>query len=511
MQTSTQPKVRNTLPAPQRPSVDITPPNAGRLITALRQLGYSLEQALADLIDNSINARASTVLIRFITEADRVHSILVADDGIGMTENVLKDAMRFGSAQKSDPLSLGKYGMGLKLASFSHARALSVLSRRDGVSFGRRWTVQGNRGGWECDVLSANHVSEKMAVTRGGLESALGGTMVLWDDIDRLPVSSRGLRATLRDLQRRLQTHLGLSFHRFIERQQLKILLDQQVYGQPEHGIRIEIRPLDPFAYHRSGSPKYPKAFSINVEGVGQIEAVAHVWPPNSEAEEYRLEHKAAARQGFYFYRNERLIQAGGWNGLLQHETEPHNSLARVCIDLPPRLDASFGLNVQKSAVVPPPGFIAAIGEARSEDGAAFDSFRRTAQLVYRCQDYRAEKKYPLVPAAGLPKRLQETAREILSPGDDRVRTANFRWENFAGEDLFQIERESMTIKLNEKYRNQLLAGLSPGRTDLPMLKLLIFPLVEPDLAVERVTVSRRRRVERINRLLSEAAGFGKG
>ena len=116
-------------------------PDPDRLIFALRQIGYSIEQALADLVDNSINAGASTVLIRFIWDREEIRQVVVADDGCGMTPSELRNAMRFGSDTDFDPHSLGKFGMGLKLASFSHARRLTVISRRRGRTTGRRWTL----------------------------------------------------------------------------------------------------------------------------------------------------------------------------------------------------------------------------------------------------------------------------------------------------------------------------------------------------------------------------------
>lgn len=488
---------------------EVTLPNAGRLIIALRQLGYSFEQAISDLIDNSINAGASTVLIRFLTDREKIRSVIIADNGAGMTESELAEAMRFGSERSPGLRSLGKYGMGLKLASFSHAQSLTVVSRRKGSCFGRGWTLAGVKRGWECEVFSPLDADEKTAGFWGPLRAADSGTLILWNEIDKLPASSRGLKTILRDLQRRLQTHLGLFFHRFLERGRLQILLDQQVLGEQEHQIRFEVRPLNPFAYPRSGSPDYPKTFEIAIQGVGTLNAVAHIWPPNSEEDEYRLERRAAARQGFYFYRNDRLIQAGGWNGLLQHETEPHNSLARVSIDLPLGLDTSFGLNVQKSAVIVPPGFIIAVAEAVAEDGQTFDSFRHTAQLIYRNQALQADKKLPLIPFKGLPVHLRQTVKKILSPDEEKVREVSFEWTWLDSDALFEIDREQKTIRFNRRYRKQILKGSNPDATNLPLLKLLIFFLVENDLDKDRVTAARRRRLDQINALLAEAAVLG--
>src|SRR5262249_6769998 len=151
----------------------------------------------------------------------------------------------------------------------------------------------------------------------------------------------------LRQLQRRLQLHLGMTFHRFLEGtaitgQRLRILIDLQHDGAHEQPHRIEIVPLNPFAYPRTAHPDFPQKFCLPLGERRTVEAEACIWPANSNDECYKLGNKAASRQGFYFYRNDRLIQAGGWNGLVQSDSEPHSSLARVRIDLPESLDALF-------------------------------------------------------------------------------------------------------------------------------------------------------------------------
>ena len=482
----------------------MTIPDASRLISALRQIGYSLEQAVSDLIDNALNADASRVLIRFIHDRTAIRSILIMDDGHGMTGSELAEAMRFGSAKSIDPKSLGKFGMGLKLASLSHARAMSLITRRSRRTYGRRWSIDGIRRGWECEVLRSAEASTRLGRLHGCLDISSNGTGVLWEHIDKLPVSSRGLRSTLRDLQRKLEVHIGLHFHRFLESGRVRIFLDQQIDGEPEHGIRVQVKPLDPFAYPLSGSTDYPQNFSIHVSDVGTLEAEAHIWPPNSEEPEYRLGQRAAARQGFYFYRNDRLIQAGGWNGLLHHESEPHLSLARVRAELPITLDSSFGLNVQKSAVIVPPGFIPAVESAESDEGDRFDSFRTRAQLVYRNQDVRAEKSLPLSPTSGLPVRFQTAAREILYPDCEGFRDVAFSWIKLPDGQLFDLDSMSKTILLNNKYRKILLGGARASSTDCPLVKTLLFLLTERDLDVERLNSVRKRRLDRLSALLAE-------
>lgn len=322
-------------------------PDPGRLIVALRQIGYSLEQALSDLIDNALSAGATNVLIRFLWTGERIVGVAVVDDGAGMDAAQLRNAMRFGSAARVDHTSLGKFGLGLKLSSFSHARTLVVISRREGLTVGRRWTLAGIRRHWDCDIVKESQAAALIDAPWSPIDLRVSGTVVLWNDIDKLPVSGRGLRYTLNALHRRLELHLGLHFHRFIQRGVLSIHIDQQEQGEPEHQIRATVPALDPFGYGVAPLEGYPRTFVMHLAGVGEIPLDCHLWPPNSDRPEYRLGNRAAARQGFYFYRNRRLIQAGGWNGLLQNDAEPHASLARVRIDLPPSFDDRFSLNVQ--------------------------------------------------------------------------------------------------------------------------------------------------------------------
>lgn len=484
---------------------EITPPDPSRLIDALRQIGYSLEQALSDLIDNSINANASRILIRFICDHDRILSVALADDGEGMDEKTLRNAMRFGSDRLDDAESLGKFGMGLKLSSFSHAKSLTVLTRRNGAGLARQWTLEGIKRGWECHSLRDEQVSKVLGGRWGGLELDQGGTVVIWDRLDKLPISPAGLRATLRTLQRRLQNHIGLHFHRFLESGRLRVLIDQQRVGAREHNLQVEIEPLNPFGYECSGHPAYPRVFEVNLEGVGVFQAEGHIWPANAQSPNYSLGSNAAARQGIYFYRNDRLIQAGGWNGVVQHDTEPHGSLARVRVDLPPSLDASFGLNVQKSAVIVPPGFADALGAATDGGATRFEDFRHTAQKVYRKHDSRAQRDLPFVPGGGVPVEMHRLAWETLFPDTEQVRPVDFVWEDLGESEMFEIDQAAQTIRLNRLYREPILQGAKPGRVDAPLFKSMLLLILEQDLFRERLSKGRKQRLERMSRYLAAA------
>ena len=486
-------------------------PNPSRLIDALRQIGYSLEQALSDLVDNAISANARTVLIRFFHDRQEIRGLAVADDGDGMSSKELDNAMRFGSDRRDSVHSLGKFGMGLKLASLSHAGTLSVATAKAGQVSARRWTLAGIRNDWACDRIPAREARNLFGSPWSPIVPENMGAVVFWEDIDKLPVSASGLRNTLRALHRRIDLHLGLHFHRFLESGQLKIFVDQQVTGESERGIRVEVKPLNPFDYPNSGAKNYPKTYNVVVPDVGHLKIQGHIWPPNSDLSQYRLGGRAAARQGFYFYRNERLIQAGGWCGLLQSETEPHSSLARVMVNLPPDMDNFFSLNVQKSSVIVPPGFGEAVRVASCGDGESFEIYRHMAEQVYRRSDDGAERLKPVHPGKGIGKRFSDQLLEMKELTRDDVRYVDFEWDGLNDDEIFRVDRNSGRILLNETYRRDLLAGLEPERNDLPFVKILLFHLLNSDLNKTRTSPKRIKELESLNRALIEAAKKGLG
>lgn len=486
------------------------PPDPANMITALRQIGYTLEQSLADLIDNSINAKARKVLIRFIFDDENIVRVLIADDGTGMNDLKLAEAMRFGSEQKNDGKSLGKYGMGLKVASLGYAKTLTVLTKQKNFAGGRRWTVKGISEGWMCETLESDEVRERLKQPLGNVDLSKGGTLLIWSDIDRLTVKKGGVAKTLQSIKKRISLHFGLVFHRFIEDKRLEIRVDDRAVGSEETDICTIVAPINPFNYEKSGAEAFPKTYAADVPGVGRLRLQAHIWPPNAKSIQYKLGGKAAARQGFYFYRNDRLIQPGGWNGVVDNETEPHTSLARVVVNMNPDQDAQYGLNVQKSAIIVPTAFSDAMKTAKSSDGDTLQDFRAEAQKVYR-KDDRYSDSLPLVPDAGLPRPLAKEVRELITDGRGRVRKVDIEWGIVKSGDIFELDRTDKRIILNIAFRDDILAGKNASKADVPAFKLLLFLLLEKDLDQGKVSAIQKKRLDLINSILIEAVDFGKG
>lgn len=472
---------------------DANQPNASRLITALRQIGYSLEQALADIIDNSINAAASNVLVRFLHDGSNLVAVAVADDGHGMSEVELYDAMRFGSVEKDSPDTLGKFGMGLKLASLSHAQSLTMFSRSNCAAAARRWTTEGIQSGWLCERLKRQAAAQILDRPWGPLDLSHSGTIVLWENIDRLPNHRSGLRYTLSTLERRLKLHLGLCFHQFLESGSVSIMLDQLLVDRPSQGVQASIAPLNPFGYSHSGDSEFPKVLSAEIAEVGHLSLEAHIWPPNCQTTEYKLGGRAAARQGFYFYRNRRLIQAGGWNGLVQDDSEPHGSLARIKVDLPLEYDDHFGINVQKSKVLVPPGFDEVLN-ARAADGTSFEDFRRSAIETYR-HAHIISRRFSPYPMKGIGARAARRLETLYGRGDPLAEGFSVRWKKLPKDSYFIVERDRGCLTLNSRYRE--CRGSGSG----DIIKVLVALLVRNDFSSKKVTKAREAELLSLNEI----------
>ena len=162
-------------------------PRADILMTAIRSIGYTFESALADIIDNSISSGASNIHINFSSISPAYISIL--DDGCGMNLDELRQAMKYGSKdvrEKREKEDLGRFGLGLKTASLSQCKRLTVISKKDGHIYGARWDLDiiQNKQAWVLEVLSETEVEEAYPrstfIPLRDLQTYETGTIVLW-------------------------------------------------------------------------------------------------------------------------------------------------------------------------------------------------------------------------------------------------------------------------------------------------------------------------------------------
>ena len=349
----------------------------------MRATGYDLETALADIIDNSISAGADKVRI-IISEEGRSSWIAVADDGEGMDAATLLRAMTFGGinpSEKRAPDDLGRFGLGLKTASLSQCRRLTVLTR----------AVRGKVlvRCWDIDVIEATnqwallrsaltpHLEQRFSKE---LQAQKSGTVVLWEVLDRLGHED-GDEEMAERLQRAvpgIEQHLGMVFHRFLEENGLKIL----VGGEP-------VKPWDPFM---RGEKALQMLGEETLEHGGQHVTVRpyvlpHVSKITGEAHRVGAGPRGwADQQGFYIYRNRRLLVAGSWLKL-GFVKEEHHKLARIQLDFPNDMDFAWDINVRKSRAVPP-------DTLRSDLKRIAKKTRAVATSIYRHRGATIEREH---------------------------------------------------------------------------------------------------------------------
>lgn len=311
-------------------------PDAEGVFDAIGRVGYEFEQAIADLVDNSIDAGAANALIRFNHDGKAVGSVAVIDDGDGMSGEQLDKAMSFGARTGKGDDSLGKYGMGLKSASFSQCDVLTVIASSSGRIEGRRWTAEKARADWLCETLRKGDAKAYLTYNADRVDAKAHGTLVEWNRLDAMSHSMQRPEHMIETRFRQLSNHLGLVFHRFLESGRLRIRMDAIDLASGSRGFAQDVEALNPFP-RVTGLKGYPRVFSFRLPGGPKVSFTAHVWHRNANDAGFKLGGgRLAKRQGMYIYRNDRIIQAGGWNGL-RNDAEVHSSLARIEFDLPRR------------------------------------------------------------------------------------------------------------------------------------------------------------------------------
>lgn len=326
------------------------PPLAPSLMDSMRSMGYSLGSALADLIDNSISAQARHVRIEFRSE-NPLH-IAIIDDGVGMGGDRLIEAMRHGSRCPDDLLEdgdLGRFGLGLKTASLSQCRRMTVVSLCKGeqihaycwdldiVKKEKRWVLL------ELDINESYSLPYVENLLTNGQ-----GTMVLWENLDRLLAGEDDLLSAIGHRIDEARDHLSLIFHRYLIGEKGLRNLRIFINGTPLNGV-------DPFLSEHSLTQKLEDD-EFRVEGK-RIRIKPFILPhpsrlsPN-EAKKAGGPEGLRSHQGFYIYRNKRLIIWGNWFRLAKKDEL--SRLARVRVDIPNSLDHLWTLDIRKSVANPP-------------------------------------------------------------------------------------------------------------------------------------------------------------
>lgn len=315
-------------------------PKALSLIESMRSIGYSFATALADIIDNSISANATKIDI-FLRQFNGQNYIQIIDNGMGMTKDVLINAMRIGSENPKEERNsndLGRFGLGLKTASFSQCRLLSVVSKKDEKIYGLQWDLDLVSKSDRFEVIEMSEVSISTLPNIELLTNNSCGTIVQWEIFDRISDATKNLTDELSDMMNVTIEHISLIFHRYLANG-LEIFINYE-----------KVIPKDPFLSKHPATQELKEKI-IKIDGK-EIELQPFILPHYSRlsAEDKRMSGKTNEQyksQGFYLYRNKRLIVWGDYLGL-SRKTELAKNL-RIQVDIPNSLDDIWEIDVKKS------------------------------------------------------------------------------------------------------------------------------------------------------------------
>jgi hypothetical protein len=334
-------------------------PSASRLTGSLRDIGYDVPTAIADLVDNSITADATEIEIAFSYDGPN-SSITILDDGNGMTANGVLEALRFGTRKEYEPADLGRFGLGLKTASLSLCRSVTIVSK-----WSHAKSPQINHRTLDLDIIDEfddwlvveNPPTPAVhdAITK--LESRHGGTAIVLEKLDRVLDPSKPMsgwaRRKLLSAAAKTTEHLAIVFHRFLSGDAARGPVTMTVHAEGSS----QVEAWDPFACDEASTLALePQVLEIEHNGKArEVGLRRYILPARSQFSSVEKFESLAGplkwnrQQGLYIYRANRLVQHGGWNGI--RAIDEHTKLARAALDFDTQLDTAFQVNVSKMRV----------------------------------------------------------------------------------------------------------------------------------------------------------------
>lgn len=324
-------------------------PDPVSLIESMRAVGYSAEAAIADLVDNSISADAEQIKIKY--DATDNPFVAILDDGSGMGPKELTNAMRHGSHNPSvqrNPKDLGRFGLGLKTASLSQCRKLTVVSKKNGLISARCWDLEVVQAEKRWVVVVPMRVDLELLPMFVDLQSQDSGTLVVWQDLDRLCACAVDPQSEMTAKLSVLLDHLALVFHRFNQKEDGFSPIRMTVNSMP-------VPPRDPFL--KNNTFRQPLEGQVIRHKNGDVRVTPYILPPISNLSQEEIDMAGGSEglrgtQGFYIYRNRRLVMWGTWFRLVPKEE--FYKLTRVQVDIPNSFDDLWALDIKKSVAYPP-------------------------------------------------------------------------------------------------------------------------------------------------------------
>ena len=331
-------------------------PEAKLLLASLRSVGYNEETAIADIIDNCISAQAHEIKIQFDWEKKR---IVISDDGFGMNEKDLIENMRIGSSDPSKIRGkddLGRFGMGMKTAAFSLGKKLTVITKSDSVVSNAAWDLDLiPEIGWNLIIRDESEIFEFLA------QMGERGTIVVIESLDRVIDIDDEKKAKNKfyRIASKTEKHLALTFHRFIEEDDLVLELNGN-----------QIKAWNPFILENSATQELPEESIFSDDGCAEVIIQPYVLPHKTKFASDDDYQAAGGPKGWnyqqciYVYRNRRLIISGTWFAYIKKE--PAYNLARIKIDITSASDEDWKIDIKKSTASLP-SYVREAGEREIE------------------------------------------------------------------------------------------------------------------------------------------------
>ena len=348
------------------------PPDLG-MFESIRDVGYNVEHAIADLIDNSLAAEATKIIVNIVFEGKDSY-IRIEDNGRGMLRSELNFAMTFGRKPGDirNPQDLGRFGMGLKAASLSQGKRVTVLSQQNGnVEYGVWDTDTVNEKGW---VIKITPFDSTLGLIEPLIDSSTG-TIVIIEILDKLLNECDHEKQMFYRKLERISDHLGLIFHRFISG--LEGRSPVQIIYQGN-----QVLPIDPFSISKITINSEMKLYA------DLVTVKSFILPHETKLSKRDLE-KASLRdgltqnQGFFIYRVNRLIVCGGWLNMLEFKMIEPTKLCRVMIEIPNNLDEQWGIDIKKSrAIIPNQVYTEIKNLVKNAIDNSLDRYRHRSSIV---------------------------------------------------------------------------------------------------------------------------------
>lgn len=325
----------------------IHPPEVANLVSGIREFGYTIDTAIADIIDNSITAMADSIEIYFDTQ-DSEPVLAILDNGVGMDNGTFLEAMRPSAKNPNEVREkndLGRYGLGLKTASFSQSKKLTVMSKTDSNAISiARWDIDEiiKENNWVLSILDESDIDNSTPLFND-FKNSISGTLVLWDGMDKIVGKN-----DIAELIPGITNHLSLVFHRFILGDRHPCKVKMQIN-------KTLVIGFDPFDKSNSEHKEVETLFVYDK----QVKVVPWILPSSKKVSTQKHSDNATfmgykEAQGCYLYRANRLISYGGWWGIIGRNDS--QNLVRIEIDIDNSQDQEWNVSVTKAgfSVKPP-------------------------------------------------------------------------------------------------------------------------------------------------------------